>query len=231
MEHCAAQVANAESIGELSVVIEEVLRETRNVQIQAENSRSNLITLQHQVDAANGEILRLQEELESASDLVRHDPLTGALNRKGMDETLEREIARTQRQDQAICLALLDIDNFKQINDSLGHQVGDNALIHLVHIVDELIRPQDSVARYGGEEFVVILPDTKLEDAANVIRRVQRELTRRFFLKDNRKLLITFSAGVSEIGVKETPQQALDRADEAMYRAKRAGKNRVETTP
>ncbi|MCL2655846.1 MAG: GGDEF domain-containing protein [Betaproteobacteria bacterium] len=228
MEHCAAQVANAESIGELSIVIEEVLRETRNVQIQAENSRGNLLVLQRQVDVANGEILRLQEELESASDLVRHDPLTGALNRKGMDETLEREVARAQRQNQTLCLALLDIDNFKQINDNLGHHVGDNALIHLAHIVDELVRPQDSVARYGGEEFVVILPDTGLEDAASAIRRVQRELTRRFFLNDNSKVLITFSAGVSEIGTKETPQQALNRADEAMYRAKRAGKNRVE---
>jgi diguanylate cyclase len=228
MERCATQVANAASISDLSAVIDELVRETRGVQLQAESSRASMVTLREQVQFSNNEIARLQNELAATSQLVRHDPLTGTLNRKGMDETLTREIGRAQRQDKPLCLALIDVDNFKQINDRLGHRAGDDALIHLARAIGDLIRPQDSLARYGGEEFVIVLPDTALEDAALVVRRLQREVTRRFFLHDNRKLLITFSAGVCQLHPEEAPQQALDRADEAMYRAKRAGKNRVE---
>jgi diguanylate cyclase len=228
MERCAAQVANASSISDLSAVIDELVRETRGVQLQAESSRTNLSNMREQVQLANNEIARLQTELAATSQLVRHDPLTGTLNRKGMDETLTREIGRALRQDKSLCLALIDIDNFKQINDRLGHRAGDDALVHLAHAIGDLVRPQDSLARYGGEEFVIVLPDTTLADAALVVRRLQREVTRRFFLHDNRKLLITFSAGVCELRQEESPREALDRADEAMYRAKRAGKNRVE---
>jgi len=95
-------------------------------------------------------------------------------------------------------------------------------------VICENIRPQDSAGRYGGEEFLILLPDTELEDAAMAMRRLQRELTKRIFLHDNRKVLITFSAGVTEVVTDEDVQGAIDRADKAMYQAKRAGKNRVE---
>ncbi|GAA5181700.1 hypothetical protein GCM10025771_29220 [Niveibacterium umoris] len=228
MEHCAEQVAQAQSIGELASVVDEIIQETRNIQIRAENSQSELNTLKQKADAANAEVQRLQKELDDASDLVRHDPLTGALNRKGLDETLDREVGRAERSGKPLCLALIDVDNFKQLNDSLGHTAGDEALVHLARVIGDTIRPQDSVARYGGEEFIVVLPDTDLESAVGVIQRLQRELTKRFFLHDNSKRLITFSAGVSQLDPKQPAKRTIDRADEAMYRAKRAGKNRVE---
>ncbi|WP_374513440.1 diguanylate cyclase [Niveibacterium sp.] len=228
MEHCAEQVAQAQTIGELASVVEEIISETRNMQIRAENSRGELSALKQQVDNANAEVERLRQELDSASDLVRHDPLTGALNRKGLDETLEREIGRAERSGKALCIALIDVDNFKQLNDSLGHTAGDEALVHLAHVIGDTIRPQDSVARYGGEEFILVLPDTELDAAVGVVQRLQRELTKRFFLHDNSKRLITFSAGVSRLDPNEPAKRSIDRADEAMYRAKRAGKNRVE---
>ncbi len=228
MEHCAAQVAQAQTIGELTSVVEEIISETRNMQIRAENSRGELSALKQQVDSANAEIERLRQELDNASDLVRHDPLTGALNRKGLDDTLEREISRAKRSGKALCIALIDVDNFKQLNDSLGHTAGDEALVHLARVIGDTIRPQDSVARYGGEEFILVLPDTELDAAVGVVQRLQRELTKRFFLHDNSKRLITFSAGVSRLDPNEPAKRSIDRADEAMYRAKRAGKNRVE---
>ena len=117
--------------------------------------------------------------------------------------------------------------NFKRINDTHGHQTGDEALQHLTEVVRENIRPQDSVARYGGEEFVILLPDTVLDSAIATLVRLQRALTKRFFLAHQQKLLITFSAGVSELKDSEEPEQAIDRADKAMYIAKRSGKNRV----
>ncbi len=231
IERCANQVAKAASITDLSAVIDELVRETRDVQMRAENSRSSLTTLREQVDTANSKIARLQTELATTNELVRHDPLTGALNRKGMDETLSREIGRARRHDKQLCLALIDVDDFKQINDRLGPKAGDDALVHLAQVIGDSVRPQDSVVRYGGEEFVIVLPDIGVEEAAQVVRRLQREVTRNFFLHDNRKLLITFSAGVCELRAGEKRQQALNRADEAMYAAKRAGKNRVEIAP
>jgi diguanylate cyclase len=124
-------------------------------------------------------------------------------------------------------MALLDIDNFKKLNDTLGHDAGDAALVHLANVVRDAIRPQDTLARYGGEEFVILLPDTVLEDGVHAMVRVQRELTRRFFLHNNQKQLITFSCGVAELGTEEVPKECLTRADQAMYLAKRSGKNRV----
>jgi diguanylate cyclase len=89
------------------------------------------------------------------------------------------------------------------------------------------MRPQDTLARYGGEEFVILLPDTALEKGIEAMTRLQRELTRKFFLAGNEKILITFSAGVAQLEDKEAGADAIKRADHAMYLAKRAGKNRV----
>ena len=223
----AERIAAASDIAELTDVIAEVMRETRTVQESTARSRDELEELRHRVTDANGEIARLQLELEQTSELIRHDPLTGALNRKGLDEALARETAFARRRGTPLCLGLLDIDNFKQINDTHGHQTGDEALQHLTEVVRENLRPQDSVARYGGEEFIILLPDTLIDSAIAALVRLQRALTKRFFLARQQKLLITFSAGVAELKDGEEPEQTIDRADKAMYIAKRSGKNRV----
>ena len=227
IEHCAEKISKAGDIGELTEVLAEVMRETRVIQLNAQRSRDELIEMRSKVADAESEVQRLQNELAQASEMVRHDPLTGALNRKGMDEALETEVARARRHGSKLCIALLDIDNFKKLNDGLGHAAGDAALIHLAKVVQETIRPEDTLARYGGEEFVVLLPDTEMDNAVTAMTRVQRELTRRFFLHKNDKILITFSCGIAELGIDEGAMDAVKRADGAMYLAKRAGKNRV----
>lgn len=227
IERCAEKIGKAGDIAELTVVLDEVMQETRAVQLDAQRTHDELQLMRRKVEEAEREVERLQQELASASELVRHDPLTGALNRRGMGDALDTELSRTKRHGSQLCLALLDIDNFKKLNDALGHAAGDAALVHLARVVQETIRPEDTLARYGGEEFVVLLPNTALEEAITAMARVQRELTRRFFLHNNDKVLITFSCGVAELGAGETAQAALQRADSAMYLAKRAGKNRV----
>jgi len=139
-----------------------------------------------------------------------------------------REEARAQRGAAPLAIALLDIDHFKKLNDKLGHQVGDQALIHLANVVRTLLRPMDSLARYGGEEFLVLLPNTNLDEAEKVMLRLQRELTKEFFMHDNQRVLITFSAGVAERQDDESRESFIARADAAMYKAKAHGRNRVE---
>ncbi|MBL8430377.1 MAG: diguanylate cyclase [Dechloromonas sp.] len=229
IESCAEKISAANDISELESVLGEVMRETRTIQINAQRSRDELRSTQKKVQESEARITELERELETTSDLVRHDQLTGVLNRRGLEEIFTKEAARATRHETSLCVALIDIDNFKKLNDSMGHDTGDEALIHLATICRETLRPQDTVARYGGEEFIILLPDTPLNDAASALTRLQRELTKKFFLHGNDKVLITFSAGVTQMKPDDTQATVIKRADEAMYQAKQTGKNRVVT--
>lgn len=227
IESFADKISAADNISQLESVLGEVMRETRNIQINAQRSHDELRTTQQKVRESETRIRELELELEKTSVLVRHDQLTGVLNRHGLEDMFEKEISRAQRHDTVMCVALLDIDNFKKLNDSLGHDAGDQALIHLATVCRHTLRPQDTIARYGGEEFVILLPETNLKDAVLVLTRLQRELTKKFFLNDNDKVLITFSAGVTQMTEQDNQGSVIKRADEAMYEAKQTGKNRV----
>ncbi|MES2186757.1 MAG: diguanylate cyclase [Pseudomonadota bacterium] len=227
IENCAERIGAARTIEEIAPVLQEVIGATRAMALDSRIHRDELVTMRENTQQAQQAVGRMQQELDKASAEARHDTLTGALNRRGLDEVVEREIARARRMNTPLCLALMDIDNFKRINDSLGHDAGDAALVHLARVTREAMRPQDMLARYGGEEFVVVLPDTTADAGIEAMQRLQRELTKRFFLKDNEKVLITFSAGVAQIGTSESGFDTIKRADNAMYLAKRAGKNRV----
>ena len=227
IEVCVQKISQADDITQLEDVLAEVIRETRIVQLNAQRSRDDMRSTQTRVEAAERRVRELHDELDKASALVRHDQLTGTLNRRGLEEAFEHEFARALRRRSPLCVGLLDIDNFKKLNDTLGHDAGDAALIHLATVIRDTLRPQDTLARFGGEEFVVLLPDTALDNAVTALVRLQRELTRRFFLHDNEKLLITFSAGVTDYRAGDTQTTLTKRADEAMYTAKKTGKNRV----
>jgi diguanylate cyclase len=228
IEVCAEKISAANNITELENVLGDVMRETRTIQLNAQRSRDELRSTQQKVQESEARIRELEHELETTSELVRHDQLTGALNRRGLEDIFAKEIGRAKRHDTSLCVALLDIDNFKKLNDAMGHDAGDRALLHLATVTRETLRPQDTVARYGGEEFVILLPETLLEDAQAVLTRLQRELTKKFFLHDNDRVLITFSAGVTQMHPEDNQASAISRADQAMYRAKQFGKNRVE---
>lgn len=227
IEACATKISTAKDISELEGVLTEVMQETRTIQINAQRSRDELQQTRQKVLESEARIKELEHELETTSDLVRHDQLTGALNRRGLEEIFKKEAARATRHESELCVALLDIDNFKKLNDSMGHDAGDEALIHLAKVCRETLRPQDTVARYGGEEFIILLPDTTLTDGIAALTRLQRELTRKFFLHANDKVLITFSAGITQMLPTDDQTSIIKRADSAMYEAKQTGKNRV----
>ncbi|TJZ74018.1 GGDEF domain-containing protein [Chitiniphilus eburneus] len=224
----AEEIQQAKNLSSLRNVMEHLIQDTRSMQLDVQRSRDELLLARQQADQSEARAKELERELRRISEQVRADQLTGALNRRGLEESFEVEAARIERTGSPLAVALLDLDNFKQLNDVQGHAAGDSALVHLVRVITDMLRPTDIVARYGGEEFVLLLPDTDLDAAVQVLQRLQRELTRRFFLHENRKLLITFSAGVTLAKPGEDRFKVITRADEAMYRAKQAGKNRVE---
>jgi diguanylate cyclase len=227
IDQYSRQISQARDISELNRVLDDVMRDTRIAQTEALRSRDEMVTARQEVQEAENRIQELEAKLEQMSELVREDQLTGSLNRRGLDDVFERELARSERRKSPLCIAMLDLDDFKRLNDTYGHSAGDEALVHLVRVVKNTLRTMDVIARFGGEEFLIVLPDTPLEDAVQTVTRLQRELTKRIFMHNNERLLITFSAGVALRMPGEDAAALVKRADNAQYRAKKAGKNRV----
>jgi diguanylate cyclase len=227
LEDYARKIRQTDDIGQLNVVLDNLLRDTRAAQLDAARMRDDLLASRRQVETAEQKVRALEQELEQVSELVQEDQLTGVLNRRGMEEAYQRETARADRSGKPFCVSLLDIDDFKRLNDTHGHQAGDEALQHLVRVTRRTMRPSDVLARYGGEEFLLLLPETEQQEAVEVMVRLQRNLTKAFFLHGNERVLITFSAGVARRAEGEPQTAIIERADKALYQAKRSGKNRV----
>ncbi|MGV8900100.1 MAG: GGDEF domain-containing protein [Burkholderiaceae bacterium] len=223
----AEKISNAKDIGSLNRILDQVLLETRSIQSVALQSRNTMIASRQEVQSAETRIQALESQLQQMSELVSEDQLTGSLNRRGLDDAFERELARAERKKYPLCVAMLDLDNFKKLNDTFGHSAGDDALIQTVRIAKEILRPTDVIARFGGEEFLILFPDTQPADASRVLIRLQRALTKHFFMQDDQHPLVTFSAGVALHAPQEDQAALTKRADVALYQAKQAGKNRV----
>ena len=223
----AERIERIDDIGSLKDVLGGLMGDMRDMQRDTLRSYDEVVAARRQAEAAESKIRQLETELEEISEKVREDALTGSLNRHGLNEALTREASRAERYGSALCVSVIDLDNFKNLNDTHGHSAGDEALVHLVSVAKALLRPSDTIGRFGGEEFVVLLPETTLEAGRIAIERLQRELTKQFFLANNERLLITFSAGVVQLRRGESEAEVVRRADQAMYRAKAAGKNRV----
>ena len=229
VENFVSKLSETDDIPTINLLLENLMKDTHVMQADIVRSRDDLLAQRNAVDEAQEKIRKLEQELESLSEKVRIDQLTGVLNRRGMDEAMTREVARAARAGTKLSIALLDIDNFKKLNDNYGHHVGDAALKHLATVIQESIRPTDIVSRFGGEEFVVLLPNTDIEQAMASMTRLQRALTKRFFMGNNEQILITFSAGVALYQESDDQASVLHRADQAMYLAKKSGKNKTMT--
>ena len=227
MDEYSQKIGRTKDSNEVNQLIGAILEETRTVQKETMHSHDIMVTAQKEVKEAEARIKELEEKLAHMSELVREDQLTGSLNRRGLDDIFEREADRADRRGTPLCAAMLDLDNFKKLNDTHGHAAGDVALIHLVRIVKQTLRSIDVIARYGGEEFLIVMPETTLDEAASAMARVQRELTTHFFTANDQRLFITFSAGVALRAPREPQDAFVKRADKAMYEAKKSGKNRV----
>ena len=224
----AMALKEARSISDLNQLLQDVLRDTGKVQEQALQARDHLGNARREVEQAEARIAELELELSDMSGQIRTDPLTGALNRRGFDELLEKEIARAARHAHPLAIALLDLDDFHQTNSEHGHPGGDAVLRHLVTVCQLLLRNSDVVSRIGGDEFVIVMPETPAADSMSTLLRLQRSLAQRPLHLDEQRVPVHFSAGVTQWQAGDSAEVVLKRADAALYAAKRVGKNRVQ---
>jgi diguanylate cyclase len=220
-------IEKADSIEQLADVVRELVGDTRSVHDVVAAARQRMSDEHARAAALEQQVQQLEGELRRLSDEVSTDMLTQVANRRGMMTSFEAERARVDRGGPVFAVGLIDIDNFKKLNDSLGHAAGDVALKSLAARVKEWLRPVDHLARFGGEEFVVLLTATPVDEAQQVLTRLQRQLSASLFMHEGREVFVTFSAGVTAYRPGEALELALERADEALYEAKRTGKNRT----
>jgi diguanylate cyclase (GGDEF)-like protein len=169
-------------------------------------------------------VIEYQQHL---SNLATQDPLTRLLNRRGLDDALQVSRAQAARRSLPTSAIMVDIDHFKQVNDSFGHEIGDQVLRQVADIITRLCRSSDVIARTGGEEFLLVLPETDLDSARILAERIREAIGERPLLVDSQRIGITVSLGVSSVvGDLNLDELSLE-ADRAMYLAKRGGRNRV----
>jgi diguanylate cyclase (GGDEF)-like protein len=170
-----------------------------------------------------------KQALRSLVELTLRDPLTRLYNRRYFDDRLRSEVSFARRQGSLLSLLMVDIDHFKDVNDTFGHQVGDRVLELVAAAMQGLVRPEDVLARYGGEEFVVIARDTPLRSAEILAERIRRHIEELSAEQPGGELRVTVSVGVTCLDPRMpcSPAELVSAADEALYRAKGAGRNRA----
>ena len=186
------------------------------------------VRLHRMRDRLRSQKVELEAALAHIHRLATHDDLTGLVNRRHMQELLENERMRLERSAQDWCVALIDLDHFKSVNDAHGHAIGDEVLRSLSRHAHKLIRRTDVLARWGGEEFVLLLPNTPIGMAVTSLERLREHVDATPLMVHGIELPVSFSAGLTEHQRGESVAQTLERADKLCYRAKTLGRNRVE---
>lgn len=212
--------------GHLTTTVEK----SKRMEYEHNKKEEELVQLLHfQKKAFDESIEKLQEKLKETERAVYTDALTGVNNRRAFDERILEEMNKSLNGPKPCAMLLIDIDDFKKINDTHGHQIGDHALVHIANIIHNSIKHSDFLARYGGEEFAVIFPNTRYANALPAAENIRRSVEEEEFTVRGEPLKITISIGVSEIQKHnvDTVRDLVHFADKALYEAKRLGKNKV----
>lgn len=195
--------------------------------IEVERMITSNALLRKELRQAREAVNQQRKQIESLRTSVRIDALTQLANRAHLDEHLQQTIEYCKRYGESFSLLMVDIDHFKDVNDTHGHQAGDRILRGMALKLKTSLRDTDFVARYGGEEFAVIMPRTSLQTAFDVADKVREAVEASKFKLDDINLKITISGGVTESHESDTTGMIVDRADSALYEAKEAGRNQI----
>lgn len=227
----AGDLAHQPAIEKLVAVHEQMHRQAKLVLLKAATTGDPPTEAEYEAVAGRFEdfcaqLRRVERAFGAAASGL--DPLTGLRSRRGMQESLEREMNRFRRAGQPFCIALCDIDKFKSVNDTYGHDIGDKVLAAFAAVISRGIRSFDEAFRMGGEEFLVCLKETTLAEGFRVIERLRIDLMNsRIPIGDGRELSITASFGLVQADHDTPIDDMIIRADKALYQAKHAGRNRV----
>lgn len=192
-------------------VLSQVISATENVQ-------DRLVTAEHALQQQATEMATYVSE-------ARTDSLTGLMNRRAIDDELNRRFAEWRRHGGSLSLVLVDVDHFKKFNDTYGHLAGDVVLAGVAHELSESMRESDLVARFGGEEFIALLPSSDSRDATLAAERIRKAIDQKEFYYEGNQLHVTVSCGATEALDGETIESLIHRADDALYASKDAGRN------
>jgi len=169
------------------------------------------------------------ERMKVLRSLMTRDSLTRLYNHTAIKQFLTGTVASARRHQFPVCFAMLDVDHFKNVNDSYGHPVGDQVLVALSRVLRKRFRDSDLVGRYGGEEFAVVMPDANLAQGVEVLDKLREDFSQVRFFSEKREFNVTFSCGIACYPEYTTPEELCEIADKALYKAKRAGRNQVAT--
>jgi diguanylate cyclase (GGDEF)-like protein len=220
---------------EMSATIRESQEKNRQAEDALRQAKENLeVRVEERTRELNDLNQKLVEEIserKKVEELLAHaatsDPLTGLMNRRAILEQLKYQEKRYQRSGTPFVILLLDLDHFKNINDTYGHDIGDKVLVDVAEQLCKSTRQQDMVSRWGGEEFLMLLPDTDMSGGAVLAEKVRNHIENQIFSADNRPLQLTLSIGVAVYRLGQTIDDCIKTADTALYQAKGQGRNRV----
>jgi len=181
--------------------------------------------LQVRLNSTEEKLQQQTDQIETHFTAARTDPLTGLPNRRAFDDDLARRVAEWQRKKNIFCLLMIDIDHFKRLNDRYGHPAGDHVLRSVAEILVRTVRDMDLVCRIGGEEFAVLLPSTNAYDAWRGVERIRSAIAAETFPFDGARIRTTISLGLAAIAPGDDAISLVQRADEALYTAKDAGRD------
>ncbi|UZJ43881.1 GGDEF domain-containing protein [Marinimicrobium sp. C6131] len=234
-ESLAGSVESARDLSELKNQVASQLGQIRESLSQYQRAEAASEPLTDQLAQLASRVKQMEDEAEENRESLRrhqhkalHDPLTQLPNREAYDERLAHEVKRWERYGHPLTLAVCDVDHFKRINDQFGHQAGDRVLKVISKAIRRRLREVDFFGRYGGEEFVILMPETRAQDALQVLDDVRAALADTAFNYRKEPLQITISLGISEFREGDTADRVFGRADQALYAAKAAGRNQCQ---
>ena len=221
------ELSTADMPSALQTIVNTLSSATR--QVQKENQ-----TLEKQLKESTSEVDKLREHLEQVRRDATTDALTNLANRKAFDDELERACAESITSGQPLTLAVIDIDHFKNFNDTWGHQTGDQVIRYVASVIGRMAPPPRFAARYGGEEFGLIFPGESASMVRKTLEDIREEVCSRTLRRrsTNEELgAVSVSAGYAERRPRESSESLMERADQALYQSKRTGRNRVTAAP